>query len=341
MSLEMLKDDIKNKKIRKLYLFYGPEEFLKKYYVESLEKILLSDELKALNRIVLEGKQEIRKLTDYCETLPVFSDRKMVIVKNSGLFKPKKKEGDTKKARAQGQGDELLAFLQDLPGHVCLIFYEGEADKRLKALESVKKNGLAVEFDYQKPEELIRWASRKFKASGREIDSDTAAKLVENCEQGMTEILNEIEKLTAYTEGRQRITSEDIEKVCTKSIKSRIFDLTDAIAEKKSARALGLLNDMIILKEPVPKILFMIARQFRQILQIRLLQEEGCGPGEVASRMGMSPYIAGKILRQASNFSQARLKKAVETCLELDLAVKTGRIDDRSAAELLIIEFSK
>ncbi len=341
MSLEMLKDDIKNKKIRKLYLFYGPEEFLKKYYVESLEKILLSEELKALNRVVLEGKQELRKLTDYCETLPVFSDRKMVIVKNSGLFKPKKKEGDTKKARTQGQGDELSAFLQDLPGHVCLIFYEAEADKRLKALEIVKKHGLAVEFDYQKPDELIRWASRKFKASGREIDPDTAAKLVENCEQGMTEILNEIEKLTAYTEGRQRITSEDIEKVCTKSIKSRIFDLTDAIAEKKSSRALGLLNDMIILKEPVPKILFMIARQFRQILQIRLLQEEGCGPGEVASRMGMSPYIAGKILRQASNFSQARLKKAVETCLELDLAVKTGRIDDRSAAELLIIEFSK
>ena len=342
MSLDILKDDIKNKKIRKLYLFFGPEEFLKKYYVESLEKILLSGEFKSLNRIVLEGKQEIGKLTDYCETLPVFSDRKLIIVRNSGLFKPKKKDGEVKKAKPQAQGDELTAFIQDLPGHVCLVFYEAEVDKRLKTtLENIKKNGLVVEFEYQRPDELIRWASRKFRASGREINLNTAAKLVESCEQGMTEILNEIEKLLAYTEGHQEITPEDIEKVCTKSIKSRIFDLTDAIAEKKSSRALGLLNDMIILKEPVPKILFMIARQFRQILQVRLLQEEGCGLSEIASRIGMSSYIAGKILKQASNFSQSKLKKAVETSLELDLAVKTGKLEDRTAAELLIIEFSK
>jgi DNA polymerase-3 subunit delta len=341
MSLDMLKDDIKNKKIRKLYLFFGPEEFLKKYYVESLEKILLTDEFRTLNRIVLEGRQDMGKLADYCETLPVFSDRKIVLVRNSGLFKPKKKEGDVKKAGPQAKNDELAAFLQDLPEHVCLIFYEAEADKRLKALETVKKNGLVVEFEYQKPDELARWVSRKFKALGREIHPNTAARLVESCEQGMTEILSEIEKLTAYTEGRQRITQEDIEKVCTRSIKSRIFDLTDAIAEKKSSRALGLLNDMIALKEPVPKILFMIARQFRQILQVKLLQEEGCGPAEIASRMGISSYIAGKILRQASNFPESGLKKAVETSLELDLAVKTGRLEDRAAAELLIIEFSK
>lgn len=341
MSLDILKDDIKNKKIRKLYLFFGPEEFLKKYYMESIEKLLLSNELKALNRIVLEGRQDAGKLTDYCETLPVFSDRKIVIVKNSGLFKSKKKDGDEKKSRIPPQNDELATFLQDLPGYVCLIFYETDVDKRLKALDVVKKNGLVVEFGYQKPDELIRWVLRKFKASGREIDLNTAAKLVESCEQGMTEILNEIEKLLAYTNDRHDITSEDIEKVCTKSIKSRIFDLTDAIAEKKSSRALGLLNDMIILKEPVPKILFMIARQFRQILQVKLLHEEGCGLSEIATRMGISSYIAGKILKQASNFSQSKLKKAVETSLELDLAVKTGRLEDRSAAELLIIEFSK
>lgn len=342
MSLDMLKDDIKNKKIRKLYLFFGPEEFLKKYYVESLEKILLTDEFRSLNRIVLEGKQDMGRLTDYCETLPVFSDRKLVIVKNSGLFKSKKKDGDVKKEKPQSQNDELYAFLQDLPEHVCLVFYEAEVDKRLKAaLDAVKKYGLAVEFEYQKPDELIRWISRKFKASGREIDPSTAARLIESCEQGMTEVLSEAEKLLAYTEGRVKITSEDVEKVCTKSIKSRIFDLTDAIAEKKSSRALGLLNDMIILKEPVPKILFMIAKQFRQILQARLLKEEGCSLGEIASRMGISSYIAGKILKQASNFSQARLKKAVEIGLELDLAVKTGRLEDRVAAELLIIEFSK
>lgn len=340
MSLDILKDDIKNKNIRKLYLFFGPEEFLKKYYLESIDKLLLSEDMKAMNRVVLEGRQDLGRLTDYCETLPVFSDRKMVIVRNSGLFKPQKKGGDGKKAGKQPPKDELAGFLTDLPGHVCLIFHETEVDKRLKALDAVKKNGLVVEFEYQKPDELARWAVRKLKASGREIDPVTAARLIENCEQGMTEILNELEKLIAYTEGRKEITRDDVEKVCTRSIKSRIFDLTDAIAGKKSSRALELLNDMIVLKEPVPRILFMIARQFRQILQVKLLHDEGCTVEEIASRMGLSPYIAGKILRQASSFTLPRLKAAVEEGLELDLAVKTGRIEDRAAAELMIVEFS-
>lgn len=340
MSLDILKDDIKNKNIRKLYLFFGPEEFLKKYYADSIEKILLSDDMKALNRVVLEGRQDFGKLTDHCETLPVFSDRKVVIVRNSGLFKPQKKGGDGKKTGKQPPKDDLAGFVQDLPGHVCLIFYESEVDKRLKTLDAVKKNGLVVEFEYQKPDELARWVVRKLKAAGRDIDRITAAKLVDNCEQGMTEIQNELEKLTAYTQGRQAITQDDVDKVCTKSVKSRIFDLTDAIAGKRSARALELLNDMIVLKEPVPRIFFMIARQFRQILQVKLLHDEGCGVDEIASRMGLSSYIAGKILRQASSFTLPRLKAAVEESLELDLAVKTGRIGDRAAVELMIIGFS-
>ena len=73
-----------------------------------------------------------------------------------------------------------------------------------------------------------------------------------------------------------------------------MFDLTDAIAEKNSSKALKLLNDMVILKEPIPKILFMIARQFRQILQVKLLHREGLTTSEIASKLGMLPYIAGK-----------------------------------------------
>ncbi len=340
MSLDILKDDLKNNKIRTLYLFYGPEEYLKKHFADSIEKSLLTADLKALNKVVLEGKAEISRITDHCETLPVFSERKLVIVKNSSLFKPGKKTADTAK-KGKPAKDDLSALLQDLPAHVCLIFYEQEIDKRIKAVDVIKKQGLIVEFAYQKPDELTRWVIKRFRAAGAEIDQATASRLVENCEQGMTEILNEVEKLTAYLGGKQKVSFEDIEKVCTKSIKSRVFDLTDAISEKNSSKALKLLNDMVILKEPVPKILFMIARQFRQILQVKLLHAEGSNNGEIASKLGLTPFIAGKILKQAGSFSVERLKKAMEECLEFDIAVKTGKLEDMTAAQLLIIEFSR
>jgi DNA polymerase-3 subunit delta len=214
-------------------------------------------------------------------------------------------------------------------------------DKRLKAVDALRNRCLIVEFPYARPEELTGWVTRRFKAEGIEIDAYTASQLVETCEQSMTDMLNEIEKLTAYLGGRKNVTGQDIEKVCTMSIKARIFDLTDAIADKKSARALELLSDMITLKEPVQKILYMITRQFRQILQVKLLKDEGNTPDGIAAKLKLTPFIAGKLIRQAGRFDTEKLKQAVEAALEFDLAVKTGRIVDRMAAELMIIEFSK
>ena len=88
---------IKAKDIGSLYLFYGQEEYLKRNYVEQIEKAILTDDFRLLNKVVLEGKVSASAIIDNCETAPVFSERKLVIVKNSGLFKGGKKSEDTGK----------------------------------------------------------------------------------------------------------------------------------------------------------------------------------------------------------------------------------------------------
>ena len=338
MSEELLKKAIKNKDIGKLYLFYGPEEYLKRNYTDYIEKTLLTDDFKLLNKVVLEGKTSTSSIMDNCETMPVFSERKIVIVKNSGLFKGKKKAEETgKKGKPE---DELAVFLQNIPGHACLIFIETEIDKRIKYIELIRKNGLIVEFDYRKPEELAGWVVKRMNVGNHEIDLNTAAQLVEYCEQGMDDISNEINKLCAYAGDRQKITIADIKKVCTKSVKSRVFDLTDAIAAKQCAKALLLLNDMVVLKEPMPKVMYMIARQFRQLLQVKLLSLEGATQAEITARLKLSPYFSGKILKQAQRFTLETLESAISTGLELDLSMKTGRLEDRVCVELMITSLS-
>ncbi|NTV90691.1 MAG: hypothetical protein HGA22_10110, partial [Clostridiales bacterium] len=276
MSLDLLKDDIKNNRIRKLYLFHGPEQYLSKHYLGVVEKALIAEDLKVLNRVMLEGKADQGVIINNCETMPVFSEKRIVIVKNSGLFKASKKqaaaldntagneettasEGETtgkaietgsrKKAGAEKKTDDSFPeYLAGLPEHVCLIFLENEIDKRLKIVDAIKKAGLVVEFAFQKPDELERWITRIFKASGKEISSDTAAVMINGCEPGMTEIMNEIEKLKSFIGEKTTVSISDIEKVCTKSIKGRVFDITDAIAVKNCTRALKLQDDHIIQK---------------------------------------------------------------------------------------------
>ncbi len=340
---------IKSNDLGSLYLFYGAEEYLIRNYCEQMEKALLDDEFKMLNKVILNGKVTAAQIIDNCRTSPVFSDRRMVIVKDSGLFKgARKNESAGSAAEASGKrsgrsgakrkgDDELVDFLLELPEHVCLVFVESEVDRRVKKyLDVIEKKGLVIEFDYKKPDELVSWVVKRMRELGHDTAPGTAAMIVDYCEPGMDDILNEIKKLCSYAGDRIMITDEDVVKVCTRSVKSRIFDLTDAIAAKKSRTALSILNDMAVMREPMPKIMYMIARQFRQLIQTKLLAKDGAGKGEIAAYFKVPPFIADKLIRQAKSFKIDSLQSAAATGLELDIAVKTGRLEDRAAVELMI-----
>lgn len=327
MSINNLKNQIRNKDIKSLYLFYGPEEYLKKYYINSIEEIIIDKSTRILNKIVLQDKVEVFKIIDNCETFPVFSERKLVIVKNSGLFKSGGKKEETEK---------LADYLKDVPSFTCLIFYEDDIDKRLRMYKTVNKEGLVVEFPYQKPADLAKWVINVIKTYKKEIGMDTASVLVERSGQEMTEILNEIEKLVAYIGERKVISIDDIKEVCDTSIKSKIFDLTDAIVGKDIVKSLKYLDDMITLREPIPMIIFMIGRQFRQLMNAKILTENGASIKEIASNLKVTPYIAGKIQKQSENFTSQWLNQTMQDIFECDLAVKTGKMKDKTAVELLI-----
>lgn len=352
-EIKVLKDELKAGKYRKLYVFYGGEDYLKKDYILKIEKGILNENSKALNRIVVEGKFDAEKVADYCNTQPIFSEKKLVIVNASGIFKAKKKSEESSESKKTGSGrskagskkkktndESLLDFFNTIPEHTCLIFYEEEVDKRLSLVKQIEKYGLLVNFSYQKPDVLAKWAVMEFKKRNKNIDNLLASKLIENCDQGMNEIYNEIEKVVTYVGDRSQILPQDIEAICVKSIKVKIFDLTDAISEKNSSLALKLLDDMVTLREPIQLILFMIARQFRNILQIKLLTSGGIDSSTAAKKLGMHPFVASQALKQGKRFSVDELKNALNKCLEMDVAIKSGKIKENIAAELLIAEIS-
>lgn len=343
MSVDILKNELRVNKIRNLYIFYGPEEYRKRNYLQTIEKKLLGEDLKSLNKIVFEGKVEVKSVIECCETMPVFSEKKLVVVKDSGLFKPRKKNADAEE-KASPNVDELISYLSTIPEYTCLIFVEHEVDKRLKLFDAARKIGLEVEFGFMKPSELKEWVIGEFARCRKKISASNALMLLDRCDQGMNDILNEIQKIILYVGDRTEILPGDIEKVCTVSIKSRIFDLTDAIAAKDGIKALKVFEDMIASREPVPLIFYMIARQFSSMLEMKLLTAQGLTPEKAAQKMatrsGMSAYAAGILSRQAAKFTAGLLKQAVNECSEMDLAVKSGRMNEKLAVEILIARFA-
>ena len=151
------------------------------------------------------------------------------------------------------------------------------------------------------------------------------------------QLRTELEKLISYTMGQEIVAREDIEAVTTVQVTNKIFDMVAAIVAGKTKIAMDRYEDLLTLKEPPMRILFLIARQFNQILLVKEMMASGNDKSAIASKLKIPPFAAAKLMPQARNFTKEQLAGCVEACVETEEAVKTGRLGDRLAVELLIM----
>ena len=217
---------------------------------------------------------------------------------------------------------------------------EAEADKRSRLYKTVKDAGYVAEFKVQEEAVLKRWIVSRVRKEGKEISGQAVDHLIRMTGTDMETISRELEKLFCYCLDRPEITGSDMDAICVKQLTSHIFDMVGAIAEKKQKRALSLYYELVALKEPPMRILFLVARQFNLLLQVKELKKKGYSNKAVGEKVGLPAFIAGKYMAQADGFSEEELRAALRACVEAEEAVKTGRMNDSMSLELLIIRYS-
>ncbi len=325
--MKMLQEDIKNGSFKKVYLLFGEETYLRIQYKKRLRDALTTPE-DTMNQAFFEGKGcNPREIIDLCETLPFFAQRRFISVDGSGFFKNK--------------CEELCEYLPQMPDTTCLVFTETEVDKRSRMFKLVKDLGRAVEFKVQDEKTLTRWILGQLNRENLRITQETLQRFLEKTGTDMERISGELEKLISYCLGRDMVTSQDVETICTNQVTSKIFEMLNAIGERRQKKALDLYYDLLALKKPPMLILSLLSRQFNQLLSVRSMLSLGHDKNAIASRLGMSPYIAGKYMQQARRFSSELLLTAVRDCVQAEEEVKTGQINDILSVELLLIRYTQ
>ena len=206
--------------------------------------------------------------------------------------------------------------------------------------KAVKSAGRVVEFARQDEKMLMRWAVGVLAKEGKKITQRDMELLLTKTGTDMGNLRMELEKLITYTWGRDVITAGDIEEVCTTQTQNKIFDMVRAVTEKNQKRALDLYYDLLTLKEPPMRILFLLAKQYRQMFLAKQLSGEGASQNEIMSRLGVPAFAVRNILACARSYSLEELEEAVNDFVDAEEAVKTGRLGDVLSVELLIIKYS-
>ena len=320
--MKVLNQDIKEKQFKPVYLLCGEEAFLKKSYKNRLREAMVGED--TMNFHQFEGKGiDLEEIISLADTMPFFGERRLILIEDSGLFK--------------GSGAEPLAeYLPAMPATTCVLFVESEVDKRGRLYKKVKELGYGAELARQDARQLSSWAGGILAREGKKITGKTMELFLARTGDDMENIRTELEKLVSYTWGRDVITDQDVEAICTNQVTNKIFDMVAAIVGGRTRQAMDLYQDLLTLKEPPMRIMFLIARQFNQILQVKELMNQGMDRGRIASGLKMQPFVVGKIMPQARSFTREQILSYVNLCVDSEEAVKTGRLGDRLAVELLI-----
>lgn len=324
--MKQMNQDIERNELKQFYLLFGEEDYLKRQYRDKLVEALVNPE-DNMNLNYFDGnKMNLQNVLDIGDTLPFFADHRVLVLENTGFMK-KTPENLEKR---------LAAF----PGSTHLIFVEKEVDKRSRLYKWIGTNGYVSELNTPDEKMLLSWVRGLCRKEGRQMEDAAIYYFVEHMGTDMLLLKNELEKLCSYCGERTQITIDDMQAVCVNQAMDKMFEMLDAIGSHNRDKALLLYHDLLALKEPAMRVLYMLTRHFHILMQIAALSTEGKDNKTMAAVCKIPPFSVKKYAAQAGRYSYHNLKKMLEKCQETDQGIKTGKITDTVGVELLIVEFS-
>ena len=201
-----------------------------------------------------------------------------------------------------------------------------EPNGKSKLVKFLRANAAEIRFTVQDQNMLFRWITRRFAFYGKGVEMEAAQRLIYLSGDQMKALIPEIEKIATYARG-EKVTAADVNAVATRIAESDIFDLTDALAERRFNTASGLLADLLEQRDTsVPAILSLLSNQFRRLLI-------SADAGDTASVMELCnikyEFMARRLLNSARNFRPEQLRHAIELCENADYRLKSEGADEK------------
>jgi DNA polymerase-3 subunit delta len=333
----------------RFYLLHGPDEFGSAEFVDGLKAQMGDPAMASLNTAVFDGRTaalpEIRAI---CDTLPFLTAHRLVIVDGwlTRLLSRTDGEDDEgaeaeSEPRRGGTAREVMAALVDylpqLPESTRLVLLERRdlppRNVVLKAAQAADWAEVRL-FDLPKGEKLVGWIRARAKAEGGEITREAAQALAE-VEDDPRALGHEVTKLLTYAGFARPVDLEDVQLLTPAGGEAKVFDLVDAIGQRRGPQAMRELHKLLETAEPL-YVLSMIVRQYRLLLQAKELLGERASEADISKALGLHPFPTGKVCAQARNFTLAGLERIYQRLLEYDVGIKTGQIDAAAALDTLV-----
>ena len=300
-----------------VYLIEGEDAYLREVAVKILkDKYLTSPEL---NLNIFEGayvKSSPDEMVDALMQYPFMSEKRVIIVR------------DYNPSATDLKNKSLVNYFANPVETSLLIIVNNSTNEPLKKIECVT----VVDCGKANMATVVRYIQGTLKRSGLIITTKNAELLAEYCKLEMTKISGEVEKLIAYCHGEAEVTADAIEELVVKENDYQVYELTEQVARKNSAKAYSILADMLSKSNDHQRIFTALYYHFRKLFFCSVSSKSA---SVLAKELGVkSEYALKKLIEQSKRFTPKKLKQTIDMFVKYDADFKSGKISIASALNL-------
>lgn len=325
--------DINAGDIPNVLLLFGEEAFLTDWAEGKLIERYVTEAARPLDLIKFEpGALRTDDLISACETMPMFSERKVVVA-----------------GSCNDLDNEAVRYLADVPDGCLLIIkaVDEKANEKAKKLATNLRKGPKgsagiYEFGPITEGELKKFIVKRFRGAGKTISPQAASLLIAGCgyinkdiDYALYNLENDIRKMIAYSDG-EVITEDDVLAGLSDNIEHNVFKMLDAVSDNKKDIAFTMLHDMILSGKNEHMILATIAGQLELMLEVRQLSGKGMGKQQIAKKTKAHEFRVQKAMKFAARYDESDLVRILKDAFDTDEKIKSGLLEPVLALEMLI-----
>lgn len=314
--------------MNKLYLIYGEEEYL---INKKINELMPGDENNVVKYDLLETN--IINLIEDASMPPLFNDTKVIIGYNAYFLT------SLNKNNIEHNIEALIKYINNPSPNVIIIFtVNDKLDERKKIVKELRKVCKVYNYDKLDNLKLRKFVNDAFKEDGYIISNDNLTYLLLRTSNNLNMIMNEVNKLKLYKIKEKEILREDILELVSKNSEDNIFNLIDCIINKDYKKMFEIYEDLLLKGEEPIKIIILLANQIRIIYQTKVLIKKGYSERDIASKIEAHPYQVKLAHQKNYNFTESELLDYLMKLADLDIAIKTGKINKDVGLEMLLLE---
>lgn len=322
---------------RPIYILYGTEKYRIQQFVQFLIEHTIEGKDQALAVIKLDTSElPIAAVVAEAETMPFIVPRKCILVKDHSIF------ASGKDNKIEHQIERLLVYM-DNPMSTSIIVFLVQTDKldeRKKTVKKAKTSGAVLHFPPLSADELMMWVCKEAEKHGCNIEEETIRAILSSAGTNLQTLSIEIEKCCLFTGDGGTITRDTVKRLVAENVEQNVFQFVEDIVKGRADRALGARCKLLKQNEEPIKIIALIVRQLRVMVQVKELTSRSFSQQQIASQLGLHPYAVKMACEQARDYNSDIWIQWIAEAAELDYEMKLGRIEKELGLELFIMRMS-